>query len=159
MTTSPAPCRKGRCGVIASCRGGLFLALLVLGLPRLVRQRDEQALGLVLGLGVSLAGFYLVAGVWAIRPSTERYAVFLLMPSCLVLAMLIRSLGDSPRAWTFQALGTAAVGGLLLGGFSQHYFGTLLETGGHHTGRSAPGRLNPSGRPLTSFALPRAVNR
>ena len=118
---------------------GILAILLIRGLPRLVREHDLPALGLLAGLGISLAACYLVIGPHAIGPGLERYAMWLVTPSCLALALLLRATGDSVMATRLQ-LGLWIVCSLLLVGFQLHYFEPLLETGGnaHRTFRTGP---------------------
>jgi hypothetical protein len=117
--------------------GPMLLALLVVGVRRFHRERNTTALGLVGGLALSLLAFYVLVGPRLIGPGLERYAMFLLTPSAVVLAVLWRSLSDVPR-WPHWSGLLAVCGGLLVG-FSFHYFGPLLETGGeaHRTFRTA----------------------
>src|SRR5262249_49631085 len=109
------------------------------GLPALVRRRDAQALGLLAGLGVSLVAFYLLLGPRLIAPALERYAMYLVTPSCLALVLLGRSCGDTLFAHRLQWGGLLVACGLLLTGFYGHYFLAITETGGkaHWTFRTA----------------------
>jgi hypothetical protein len=72
--------------------GSLLLVLLVVGGRRLYRERDHDPIGLIAGIAVSLVGFYLLLGLPSISPSLERYAMFLVTPSCLALAILWKAL-------------------------------------------------------------------
>jgi len=117
--------------------------LLGVGIPRLVRRRDVKALGLVVGLLCSLVAFYVLLGTEPISPNHERYAMWLITPSCVALAMLVRTFGDSDRSWHLQLGGVTLACGLLLVGFQQHYFAAIRETGGNshwtfHTGPVEP---------------------
>ena len=76
---------------------------------------------LLVALGASALGLYVVAGPESIRPHSERYGMFLVTPTVLGVACLIRSLmPESPQPWWSLApsrrgvLGVTAVGWLLL---------------------------------------------
>jgi hypothetical protein len=108
---------------------GLTGVLLLRGLPRLIRQRECVALGLLGGLAVSLIAFYVVLGQRPMGPGLERYAMYLIVPSCLALVLLGRSLSDtSPHGW--QIGGGLVICGMLLLAFYGHYFQPLATTGG-----------------------------
>ncbi|MFQ5415555.1 MAG: hypothetical protein ACE5FL_00755 [Myxococcota bacterium] len=68
---------------------GAFLLLAATGLPRLIRGRDGAILGLFAGTLVSVAAVTVVAGGHPFVPGWERYAMFLTIPSCLILACLL----------------------------------------------------------------------
>jgi hypothetical protein len=120
----------------------LVAGLLGLGLPNLIRQRNTTALGIVGGLLVSLASYYIVLGPSWIGPGlgAVRYAMCLVVPSCLAVVLLARGTGESPAHHLFQSAGLLAVCALLLGGFYGHYFLQVEETGGqsHRTFRTGP---------------------
>jgi hypothetical protein len=136
--------------------GTSLLLLLVLGIPRIRRQGDRQALGLLAGLGVSLVAFHLLLGPRLIEPGLERYAIYLAVPSCLAAVILVRAawsgpvVGDSEPGAMSRSEPAAAglfipavvvpVCGLLLLGFVSHYFLPLIQTGGnsHRTFRTGP---------------------
>jgi hypothetical protein len=119
---------------------GLLILLLAGGLPRLIRRGDVPALGFLSGLAVSLLAFCIVLGPRLIGPALERYAMCLVTPSCIALALLGSNLGETLWARRLQLAGLLTVGGLLLAGFYQHYFLVLIETGGesHRTFRTGP---------------------
>src|SRR5207247_236988 len=102
-----------------------------------------NALGLLLGLGVSLSAFYLVIGIWPVWPQLERYSMWLITPSCLVGALLWRSLGTSEGSWHGQLVGALVLAGLLLSSFDQHYFQRIRETGGESERAFRTGPVEP----------------
>lgn len=109
---------------------GILIALLIVGVPRLIRQRDARGLGLIISLCVCVAGFYLAVSTGPARPAYTRYFVWLVTPSCLVLAVLLRSLGDGDRHWHAQLGGVLVVCFLLLWSFHVYYFMRIRTTGG-----------------------------
>jgi hypothetical protein len=125
---------------------GLFLALLALGVPRVVRSGRFESLALLGGLAAGALCLYLVAGPDVIRPHRERYGMYLVVPTILVIAGLISAVlpgRDAASAWiTRPLLGAAllAVACGLLHSFKVHYFDALRATGGesHLTFRTAP---------------------
>jgi hypothetical protein len=134
------PVPEAAVGVEHGVFWGLLLLLLAAGLPGLVRRRDTAALGVLGGLAVSLLAFYLVGGVRAISPGQERYAMYLVTPCCLALALLLCATGDTAWARRGQVGCALLVGGLLLAGFAEHYLGALRRTGSeaHRTFRTGP---------------------
>ena len=121
----------------------LVLALLFLGLPRLIRQRNWAALGLLAGLGLGLACFYLVAGLAAITPHQERYALFCVVPSCLAATVLADALRGSRlggKPWPVCGLALCAV---LLTVFHVQYFARMRATGGESHRTYWTGRVEP----------------
>lgn len=84
-------------------------------------------LGFMLGIVVSLAAAYVVAGLKVLLPATERYGMFFTVPSCYVLATCVDVLSDTPRRAAWLRVGTAAIGSCLLISFGQNYLGALLR--------------------------------
>lgn len=122
---------------------GVVLLLLLGGLPRLIRRRDQVALGLLGGLGISLAGCYLLLGPVPLSPGRERYAMWLITPSCLVLALLVRSLGDGEWEGHLQLGGVLLISGLLLTSFYENYYQVFRQTGGESHRAFRTGTIEP----------------
>jgi hypothetical protein len=108
----------------------LFLLVLCLGIRQLFREKKWNILGLVVGLFLTLIGFYLIAGFRAIMPSRERYATCLIIPSILVIVILINSISKTPRKRLIAMSVTVAISWLLLWSFQSNYFDTIKRTGG-----------------------------
>lgn len=108
---------------------GLLFGLLVVAAAALSRQRVGREAGVLLGWLASLVLFFLLAGNQAISPHFERYALCLIVPTVLALALLLRELGERGAHWgrPFAVVGVAAA--LALAGFWQHYFVALETTG------------------------------
>jgi hypothetical protein len=130
---------------------GLALGLLAAGLPRLLRRRDYVVLGLLGGLAVSLAGMFLIVGIVPLTPGFERYGMYLVTPSCLVFALLLRDLGSTPLAWRCQLGGVLVLCGVLLGSFYQRYFVVLHTTGGQAARAFWTGPVEPKEAALASI--------
>lgn len=66
--------------------------------------------------------------------------MYLVTPSCLVLALLVRRLGDTKMAADWQLGGVLVICSLLLVSFYQQYFLVFWQTGGlaHRTFRTGP---------------------
>jgi hypothetical protein len=78
---------------------GLALALLILGTPRLVKERRWERLALIAGLAASLALFHGVAGPNMLRKiGTHRYGVVFLTPTALAFACLLRAVVPATAA-------------------------------------------------------------
>jgi hypothetical protein len=109
-------------GVHATAAGVALLAVVA----ALLRRRSDPARaidrGVLLGLGLSLVAAYLGGGLEVIAPYTERYSMFLVTPTCFVLAAGIDTLARTPRRAAFARIGTAVVGALLLLSFQTYFF-------------------------------------
>jgi hypothetical protein len=118
---------------------------LIVGTRRLIQESAWPALGLLGGLIISLISFYLVLGVGAIEPGQQRYAMYVVAPSCLVFVLLGRSLAAAPWA-PWQIGGGLGLCTLLLFSFLGHYLAPLMGSGGEqpyplrtfHTGPVEP---------------------
>jgi len=125
-------------------RGLYWLGVVILlrrGLPRLRQMPDRTTLGLLAGLVVSMIAFYLLLGVHMIGPDLERYAMYLVVSSWLVLALLARSASKGlPHPEAALRAGGIVAGALLLAAFVASYWLPLVETGGaaHRTFRTGP---------------------
>jgi hypothetical protein len=71
--------------------GLVVLGLLIFGVRRLVLDGRWERLALIVGLGVSVLGFHVVAGSQVLNNSTYRYGAFLIAPAVLALACLIEA--------------------------------------------------------------------
>jgi hypothetical protein len=130
---SPAANNSLRDAVMA---GGIAALMLAAGFvhyyrygnPR-ARLRDQQ---LFMGLVLSWAAFIMVAGVRGIQPHCERYAMWMLVPTTLVLARAILTVRQGfPRyRWIVEAACTLAAVFAVLD-FQQSYFVPLLTSGGN----------------------------
>lgn len=101
-----------------------------LGMRRLVRQRQWQTLGLAGGLLLSLTAFYLVAGVAAIRPHHERYALFCIPLVAVLFAKLVAVVDPNESHKVVPLIGTALLCAAMLVGFHTRYFRAFERTGG-----------------------------
>ena len=104
-----------------------FLAAAGYGLWRCLSPRRRTAGRVLLaGLGLSAAAFYVVAGPQSIQPHVERYGMWMIAPSVLLLAMGVRwwlQRGDmSTRLRPAVAL---LVPWVMLAGFSWYYLRPL----------------------------------
>lgn len=115
---------------------GLFLALLVFGGPRLIRDRCWDRLALIAGLVLGALGLYLVTGPDLIQPHRERYGMYLVVPTILVIASLVTAvlpLKDETRLRNARQAGFAVMvvlGWIILYSFKVQYFDALRSTGG-----------------------------
>ena len=104
--------------------------LLVRVVPTWTREKDGPRLGLLGGLVVALAGFYLLMGPEAISPGWERYGMWLISPACVVLGLLLSGVGTSSPSRAGQTIAVGAVCLFLLLGFYRNYFAVFETTGG-----------------------------
>ena len=124
---------------------GLFLALVGLGVPHLVRSRRWDRLALIAGLVLGALALYLAAGPEIIGPHHERYGMYLIVPTILVTACLISALLPDSDGAGCRIARQLAFAVMLAGAwvwlffFNVHYFDALRATGGesHRTFRTA----------------------
>jgi 4-amino-4-deoxy-L-arabinose transferase-like glycosyltransferase len=90
-----------------------LLGVAALGLPRLVADRRWDQLGLIVGLGVGVAGLHVAAGPEVLK--TVRYGLVFLAPAAFAFACLIAGLATRPTP-TGVAFRPVAVVPLLLVG-------------------------------------------
>jgi hypothetical protein len=101
--------------------------LLWFSVRKLRAARRWSDLAFTLGIAVSLAAAYVVAGLKVLMPATERYGMFFTVPSCYVLATCVDVLSDTPRRGAWLRTTAAALGCCLLISFGQNYLGALLR--------------------------------
>jgi 4-amino-4-deoxy-L-arabinose transferase-like glycosyltransferase len=124
---------------------GILLALLILGLPPLLRKRQLDRLAVIAGLALAILGLYVVGGPEVIRPHRERYGMCLYAPTILVAAILFTSAIPAADDGRRRLLRLACLGLVLAGcwgfllAFKVSYLDTLRATGGdsHLTFRTA----------------------
>jgi hypothetical protein len=143
----------------------LAAAVVLLGacvLPALVRlpaatKRTDRAVAL--GLGLSLVGAYLVGGLPVLAPHTERYGMFLVVPSCYVLAACIEAYAVTPVRAALARLGTAGLGATLLASFGTYFLAALhqADPARHNTFRS--GAVDPKQRAFEQILAWRSPDR
>ncbi|HKO94457.1 MAG TPA: hypothetical protein VJU61_25060, partial [Polyangiaceae bacterium] len=142
----------------------LAAAVVLLGalLPALARlpvanRRTDRSVAL--GLGVSLGGAYLVGGLPVLAPHTERYGMFLVVPSCYVLAACVEAFAVTPLRAAFARVGTAGLGLALLGSFSVYFLAALqhADPARHNTFRS--GAVDPKARAFEQILAWRSPER
>ena len=104
----------------------LIMGLAASGIITLRRSAFGREAGVVTGWLASLVLFLLIAGPVALQPHVERYAVWLIAPTALALAILIRRL----LVREVVVIGaTVAIAVLLLIGFQERYFRVLDKVG------------------------------
>lgn len=86
-------------------------------------QKNKRTLAWMVGLLLTLTGFYLMTGALPFEPGTERLAFFLVFPITLTIAMTLQN--SSGAAWVAVALSAS-----LLVSFHKNYFSVFRQTGG-----------------------------
>ena len=116
------------------------VAVLGYGVQRALRDdRRPKEVCLVLSYGLSVLGFYLIAGPAAIAPHFERYAMCLVAPLCVVGAVGLQWwVEQRSRVTRLAASSFVVIPWLLLGSFYFNYFRAFETTGGlsHDTFRT-----------------------
>ena len=144
---------------------GIALGLLAFGSCRLAERRQWDRLALVGGLIVSAVGFHLVAGKKAFyftESAGLRYGIFLVVPSCLALACLARSLlvepADRPSAAIrgLQNAAMLALGFACLYSVKAHWFDNYAGT---RESIWTYGAENPDPNRVGAMALMRDIDR
>jgi hypothetical protein len=115
---------------------GLFFAVTVLGVPRLIRERRWDRLSLGVGLVAGALSLYLCTKPDVIQPHRERYGMYLIVPTILYMASLITTIlprTDEVRLRPARQAGfivMLVLGWLMLYSFKVQYFDALRATGG-----------------------------
>ena len=124
----------------------VLVATLVAGLVLAIRKFDWTVAGLVAGWVASLAGLYIVAGLWTLQPGLERFGFALVPVTVLAIAAVVGRHVEVERVRPlFQPL-LAAVAIPLLAGFWLCYLrpldsGEARPKPGSWTGPVDPNRL------------------
>ncbi|MBF0123098.1 MAG: glycosyltransferase family 39 protein [Candidatus Omnitrophica bacterium] len=112
-----------------------FIIIFFLGFKEFIKADKKKEFGLLLGLLVALVLFYVIAGREAIRPHQERFAMFLVMPTIVMVAVIVGEFAVSLRQkrWVLATVLVLCWG--LLISFSLNYFYHMVRTGGtsHYT--------------------------
>lgn len=108
----------------------LLAGMTAYGLSSLIRRPFGREAGVVAGWLATLLGFFLIAGNGAITPQFERYALCLIGPTVIALAVLVRELGGREARLLFPLGISASLAMLLLAGFGQFYVRALEMNGG-----------------------------
>ena len=115
---------------------GLFVTLIVFGGRCLIRDRRWDRLAVIAGLFLGALSFYLITGPDAIQPHRERYGMFLIVPTTLLIACLVSALlpgSDKNPLQIARQVGflvLLVLGWMMLYSFKVHYFDALLASGG-----------------------------
>lgn len=126
-------------------------AVLALGARRLWAAQRSQDLALLAGLLISGALAYVVGGPTVLRPSTERYGMFLTVPSCYVFAACLTALASDARRATAVRAGLAAIGALLIACFATYYIGALRAPDADRERAFRTGDIEPKRRALEAI--------
>jgi hypothetical protein len=113
-----------------------FLVPLVVCWQSLGHERPQRARWLLAGIAASIVAFHLIAGPDMLKPSFERYAMFLVVPLAVACALLCDALTARSR---FVGLAiTAITCAMLVVVLVRGYFLPLVVYGGasHHTYRT-----------------------
>src|SRR5207302_5642764 len=93
-----------------------LLLVLRVGGEKLVREGARKPLALLIGTGIALVGFFILAGPEAASPPFERYALWLVAPIVLSLSLsaaaIARNVGARRVLWAstiFAAFSLATV--------------------------------------------------
>jgi hypothetical protein len=91
-----------------------------------------------LGLLLSLIGAYLAGGLQVLEASTERYGMFLVVPTCYLLAACIEALSVTARRAALARVATAVMGAALMASFVAYFLLPLhrANPGRHETYRT-----------------------
>lgn len=138
---------------------GLF-ALIGIGGRSLRRRAFGREAGIVTGWLLTLLGFFLIAGPAGLTPDFQRYALCLIVPTILAVAILAREIDGQGTRMTGATVATLLIGLLFLIGFQRQYLTALEETGsiGHRTFWTGP--VEPKEAALQAlFADPRLIAR
>ena len=130
-----------------------ILILAIYGFVQRIRMErswaDER---LAIGLLASLAGFFIGAGPDGVEPHFERYAMWMIVPTVLVVSRgAAWWLCESRSTRTAAVAVTATVVGLLLAGCDRYYFQVFAISGGDSHLAFATGDVDPKERALNEI--------
>jgi hypothetical protein len=126
----------------------LILPVLVLGLRQLYRNQRWIDLSIAVGLGLTLLSAYIVAGPVILAPKTERYAMFLTVPGCYVLAACLDVLATTLTRANAVRWFTSTVAGAMLAAFCVFYLAALHRPGPQREDTFRTGEVDPKRRAL-----------
>lgn len=111
------------------------------------------------GVGLSLIAAHLVGGGEVLAPHTERYAMFLVVPTCYVMAAALETLARAPRGAAGARLIAAALGSVLLLSFDRYFLAAFrhADLGRHNTFRT--GDVDPKQQALELIRASRNPDR
>lgn len=111
---------------------GIFLIVLIAKYFRLLTKREQIFFA---GSGITLIVLFILRGVWAVFPGHERTILYLGVPFCLLLALLLGKLKHPRSAGLIVSVFYLAITFVF-------YFSPAISTGGHgiqtHTGPEDP---------------------
>ncbi len=127
------------CGSGYSLKSTVFdaaLAIIVIilfsyGTFKFIQKKEQKKLSLLPGLLITLPLFYLLAGNITLRPSYERYSLFLVMPTILLLAAILRLIVTNKKKERLVTASVIIAGWLFLASFFANYFIFMIRTGGN----------------------------
>ncbi|MCG8583236.1 MAG: hypothetical protein MI757_00805 [Pirellulales bacterium] len=112
----------------------------VFALARLFRREDDVAVRcLAWGWAGSMLAFFLIGGADAVAPHHERYALWMIAPTTILLSLGIARWTTRAHSRRFAPWVWSAAAWMMLWGFHTEYFEHFVATGGtsHHTFQTA----------------------
>lgn len=144
-------------GVRAALFWLIFASVMILGFIQLRRRGERRWLAMLAGLVASIGALYLVAGAHSISPHYERWGLFLSVPSCILFAVYLDSLGgiaDNRALPLFAGLALAILG---LVTFEISHIGGMYTADQQHRGVQT-GEVDPKLSALAMIAEMRATS-
>jgi hypothetical protein len=150
---------SGAAGLHVALAVAAFVAVVWVALRRLPAATRTTDRAVALGLLLSLVGSYLAGGLEVLTPHTERYGMFLVAPTCYVLAACTDAFAGTVRGAAFARLGAAVTGAALLGSFGVYFLSALhhVDPERHNTFRT--GQVDPKQRAFEVVLARRAPAR
>jgi hypothetical protein len=138
------------------------ILVLVSGSWALLRRGGEARSvdrAVLVGIGLSLVAAHLVGGREVLAPHTARYAMFLVVPTCYVMAAALDTLARAPRGVAIARLVATTLGGVLLLSFDRYFLATFrhADLGRHSTFRT--GEVDPKLQALELIRASRNPDR
>jgi 4-amino-4-deoxy-L-arabinose transferase-like glycosyltransferase len=109
----------------------ILVILFAYGAFKLIQKNDQNKLKLLPGLLIAMPLFYLIAGNMAIQPHYERYSLFFIMPTILLLALILRLIATNKRKENLIMVSVIIACWLFLASFFANYFIYMIRTGGN----------------------------
>ena len=137
----------------------VMIAGCILATRRTPSAEREIDRALIASLPLSLLAAYLLGGPSILEPSTERYGMFLTVPSCYVMATCADALATSVRAKAITRLGFAALSVLLLASFTTYFMNALHRPDAARENTFRTGEVDPKQLALQHVLRMRAAGQ
>jgi hypothetical protein len=139
--------------------GLLLVAVVLPGLWVLPPAHQSVDRALAFGLLLSLGAAYLFGGLPVLTPHTERYGIFLVAPSCYVIAACLDAFARTPARAALVRCAAASLGALLLLSFHTYFLRALRHADPERHNAFRTGAIDPKQKAFEAILATRAADR